>query len=277
MILLAIAAALTAPAPAIRGERLPDLIAHESQTPENSSEPVDKNDPPVCTADRKYCFNFQQNIEIGYDLLLTDPAGTRPPATIATIPVNSSEETISLWPQLLRVPRHDPPQMEGALADELFVGVQTRTSTMYSGGGGSATELRLFRAISTDGSTIVSHEVLAMPIAASKMIRACFSERDLKDRRGACHDEYRFDATLSPIEGGMDGDPAFALSVKATRFPGPVTLNEDSRDRGRLKKADLVAVSDAQCTYDRVLRYNPATGRYEFDRPGPDCSEFTVP
>jgi hypothetical protein len=45
----------------------------------------------------------------------------------------------------------------------------------------------------------------------------------------------------------------------------------------RLKRADLVRAPDRRCSYDRVLHYNPATSRYEMDRPAPDCSDYTTP
>src|SRR3546814_7438237 len=48
-------------------------------------------------------------------------------------------------------------------------------------------------------------QTCALPI--SLMIRACFSEEDMKDRLEACHDEYDFGATLAVASMGGGAFP----------------------------------------------------------------------
>ena len=80
--------------------------------------------------------------------------------------------------------------------------------------------------------------------------------------------------TAAPADGGWW--PALTYRAAATSFPRTSRRSEDN-SAGKLKRADLVRAEDPACTYDRVLRYNPATSRYEMDRPAPECSDYTTP
>jgi hypothetical protein len=127
------------------------------------------------------------------------------------------------------------------------------------------------------GETTFSN-VLSVPLSGSAMIRACFSDEDVEKRAGACHDEYNFSATLALHDATVPNDlPEFRYETEATRFPGPVSRRADSLANPPLKDEDLVTVTDEECTYHRILRFDPAIARYEFDLPVPDCSEFTQP
>jgi len=108
------------------------------------------------------------------------------------------------------------------------------------------------------------------------MIRACFSEKDMKDRLEACHDEYDFGATLAAAPAGADAFPTLSYRAVATAFPRTSRRSTDNSEKP-LERADLVRAQDPACTYDRILRYDPATARYEMDRPAPDCSDYTTP
>ncbi len=58
-----------------------------------------------------------------------------------------------------------------------------------------------------------------------------FSEQDMKQRAGACHDEYGFSARLGldPVAEGM---PVLRYQTVATRFPAGVSRFEDSLAQG---------------------------------------------
>ena len=62
----------------------------------------------------------------------------------------------------------------------------------------------------------------------------------------------------------------------ATAYPRTSRRSQDNSEL-RLQAADLVRETDPRCSYERTLRYNPATSRYEMDRPAPDCSDYTTP
>lgn len=111
---------------------------------------------------------------------------------------------------------------------------------------------------------------------SSLMIRACFSEDDMKLRRGACHDEYGFTGTLAAGTPGAAELPTLICRSVATAYPQTSRRMSDNGG-APLKKSDLVKWQDPECSYERVLRYNPATSRYEMDRPAPDCSDYTTP
>lgn len=214
---------------------------------------------PACTADGRWC------------VLLGEAEGDGPPLPVlrqgrprGSAPARA-DDGFSVWPSLL-------PLGDGGF----LAGVEASSSTGYSGGGGSATQLMLFL-LSPQGVP-GARPLLSLPVAGSLMIRACFSEQDMRRRRGACHDEYRFSArlTLAP-GGGGDARPTLLYSTKASAFPRGVSRAGDSTDMAPLKQADLVFRRDARCSVTRRLVFDAAAGEYRPDRPLPDCSDYTVP
>ena len=171
------------------------------------------------------------------------------------------DPSFSLWPSLIR--------FEGGV----LAGVETHARAMYSGGGANSTTLHLIAFLPGQ----LPFEVLSVAYSANVMIRACFSERDLKHRAGACHDLYSFDATIIPEEAVAGGMPLLHYRSEATSFPGPVSRSRDSRDGKPLRKGDLVEATDPQCSYYRLYRFDPEARGYLPDAPLPDCSDYTEP
>jgi len=191
-----------------------------------------------------------------------------------SLPYGSDGQALSLWPNLIPVPRVSE---DGApLPSEYLVGVIEEVRAMYSGGGGSGGRLHLLRLGAAPDAIGLDDEVLDVVWDSSLLIRACFSEKDMEDRLGACHDDYGFKATLTaaPHDGGEL--PALTYRSFATAYPQTSRRTEDNSGQ-KLKKSDLAQWSDPECSYTRTLRYNPATSRYEMDRPAPDCSSYTTP
>jgi hypothetical protein len=186
------------------------------------------------------------------------------------LPEFAAAETVALWPMLIRG------KDEGG-APRYLVGVLSGQTSMYSGGGGSASQLHLLELGAAPGAARLGGEAIELPWDGSLMIRACFSEADMKDRMEACHDEYEFGAGLTAA-ATPDGAafPMLSYRTVATAFPRTSRRSDDNSGT-KLKRADLVRAEDPACTYDRVLRYDAATAHYELDRPLPDCSDYTVP
>ena len=99
-------------------------------------------------------------------------------------------------------------------------------------------------------------EVLSVPQSGHASIRACFSERDMKQRADACHDEYTFDATLTLSGTSAAGMPVLRYRSKATSLPGRVSRSKDSLGAQPLRQRDLVTVTDPQCSYQRLYRFS---------------------
>jgi hypothetical protein len=217
-----------------------------------------------CTRDRRWCVLLTAPDEGG----VVRPA-VRAGAKARAVPEPSaagpsSDLSHAVWPNLL------------ILEDGSFLaGVQTRTSTSYSGGGGSATELHLFP-VSANG-TPGAEPVLNAPIEGSLMIRACFSERDMRRRRGACHDEYGFSSRIGVAPGAAAGHPILTYRTEAWAFPRGVSRSADSNQMRPLRQDDIVRQRDAACSYTRRFRFDAGAGAYRPDRPLPDCSDYTVP
>jgi hypothetical protein len=225
--------------------------------------PLASADGQTCTGDRRWCVSLsapQDEDEQTLPIVRAGPAAAPPPPREETF----SDQTYAVWPGLI-------------LLDDggFLAGVEVRTSTGYSGGGGSATELRLFR-VAPDGQAAAT-PVLRVPVAAFLMIRACFDEHDMKARRGACHDEYSFSGSVALAPEAASSLPALAYVSEANVFPRGVSRMEDSTGKARLKKSDLVRERDPRCSVSRRFRFDAAAGVYQPDAPLPDCSDYTIP
>lgn len=177
--------------------------------------------------------------------------------------LSSAEEysALQLWPKLIR------------FQDGILAGVETQVNTMYSGGGGSSTTLHLIAFLHGQKP----FEVLSVPQSTNVMIRACFSERDMRQRAGVCHDEYRFEASLALTGASAAGMPVLRYRSTATSFPGAVSRSKDSLAGRPLRKRDIVTITNPQCSYQRLYRFSPETHNYAPDVPPPDCSDYTNP
>lgn len=177
---------------------------------------------------------------------------------LASADKNSS---LRMWPKLIR--------FEGGV----LAGVETHANTSYSGGGASSTTLHLIAFLRGQPP----FEILSVPQSAHAMIRACFSERDMKFRAGACHDEYTFQASLVPTGKSAAEMPVLRYRSKATSFPGHVSRSKDSLTGKPLRQRDVVTVTDPRCSYQRLYHFSLEARSYVTDREPPDCSDYTVP
>jgi len=220
-----------------------------------------------CLPDRSLCLDIPA-VEDGEATEAVLRVST-PGAESASLPLPDlgEAETVRLWPHLIA---------SGSGVRHYLVGILTGQSTMYSGGGGSASQLHLLELDGAPAAPMLGGEALLVPWEASLMIRACFSEEDMKDRLEACHDEYDFGATLAVASMGGGTFPTLSYRAVATAFPRTSRRSTDNSVKP-LTRADLVRARDPACTYDRVLRYDSAISRYEMDRPAPDCSDYTTP
>lgn len=254
MVLLALAGLATPAAAAPEGDRMVALTPRAAKAAER------------CTPDRRWCLGLAPaGAEDAPPLPVLRPggnAGQAPPEPAATEDTEDTEH--APWPRLILL-------REGGF----LAGVLERSSTGYSGGGGSATLLRLYR-LSPRGEAAAA-ALLEVPLEGALMIRACFSEKDERRRRGACHDEYGFSASLTLAPGGAPGWPALRYASEAWGFPRGASRSRDSSERGPLRQADLVRQRDAACSITRVFLPDAGTGGYAPNAPLPDCSDYTVP
>jgi hypothetical protein len=170
----------------------------------------------------------------------------------------------SVWPWLIR-----------ERGGSVLVGLLTMRGASYAGGGASATRLTLVR---LDGGSGAVEPVLEVPDTGLATIRACFSEADARARRGQCEDEYELAGALridtNNPSAPDDSRPRLILETRARTWPGRITRDADSRDRGPLRRGDLAWWRDPECSYRRSFALDPATGRYVPDSPLPDCLDY---
>lgn len=239
---------------------------------------VAKDDGAHCLPDGQICFALPSEADtagLPANLVISFPGSGDAEKTVLPLPVIAGEpQTLRLWPQAVWVRSGD--EGDGRQGLEMLVGVIGEQRAMYSGGGGTGSRLHLLRFGMAPHAIGLTGEVLDVDWDSALMIRACFSEQDAKDRLDACHDEYEYKAVLKP--GPDDGGELPSLTYRsfATAYPQTSRRSEDNSGQ-KLKPSDLADWKDPECSYERVLRYNGATGRYEMDRPAPDCSSYTVP
>ncbi|MGF6416577.1 hypothetical protein ABH900_000038 [Stenotrophomonas sp. AN71] len=236
-----------------------------------------------CTLDRAWCARVQPVAEDGdrptsLEVSETVPGESEPHVYHVSIDVPQESE-LSLWPWIVRLAPgvgsdetvSDPRQRA---RQNVLVGGIVRFSTMYSGGGADASTLQLARVRHLQDDIQVDDDVLTLPWQGNAMIRACFSEQDMKQRAGACHDEYGFSAKLA-LDAAANGMPVLRYQTVATRFPAGVSRFEDSLAKGPLKKKDLRSEQDPACSYTRLFRFSD--GVFHPDQALPDCAGYTEP
>ena len=144
--------------------------------------------------------------------------------------------------------------------------------------GGQAEEVTLYRVPDKADGTPPLVELLSLPLNTALMIRACFSEQDYENRRGVCHDDYDYKASIT-FAPRQDKMALARLIYRATTITMPRSSrrSKDNSSGRKLTAREIKPRTDRRCTYQRTIVFNPTTKQYEFDRPGPDCSEYTVP
>lgn len=216
----------------------------------------------VCSADRAWCAAMKHTEgQTPEQRLVVSSGGTLQEIALPPLPRNLGFDDSSYRPWQSRV-------VFGP-GGQLLIGVIRMDSTMYSGGGGYASRLLLYHL----GPGAAPRLVADLDWQAGELIRACFSEEDVAARAGACHDEYATKVTLEPAGIDPAGMPMLRYAAVSTSFPGPVSRDRDSLDRPPLKEEDLVTVEDPECSFTRVLAFDPASGTYRPDQPLPPCGE----
>ncbi len=240
---------------------------------------------PFCSPDRRVCLALiggGEDTDTPPQLVITEPnpqPGTELRGDGGTLDLPDLTEgrmTVDLWDSSIYMVGN-PEDAEGNYS--LLIGFVTSLSTAYSGGGGQARRLHIYRLRLGVGSPRLDRELLSLPLSGSLLIRACFGEEDSERRRGVCHDDYNYGATLTldPRDDRGDEFPALVYTAQATAYPQTARRGEDSSAAVPLRASDLSRWRDPECSFTRRLRYNPASERYEMDRPAPDCSSYTVP
>lgn len=171
-----------------------------------------------------------------------------------------------VWAQIIRMPRADG-------GEDALVGISHTDQQAYSGGGGEATQVSLYRLASNTLMTAAPQPALSFPASGALDIRACFSQADARARRDACSDRYNFTGTLS-----LDTTAApvkLVLVTEATTYPGRLSRNDDNTHP--LAASDLKTVRDDTCSYRRIFSWSDASHTYTPDAPLPSCSDYLEP
>lgn len=287
--LFLVAALSAAPAPQ-EIPRMEPLIA-VSTTTQATNSPDRVSPDTLCTKDKRWCAFLSRDVDLN-TTTLNIYNGQLPPLIkdgrsyardVGTYPVSNmvgdgESASVQIWPSIIRQPTLRTDGLK--LNETISIGIELGQSTGYSGGGAQSTSLQLYQlGPNLDGSMpdpINFGTILDVPLSGHKMIRACFNEADDKKRRGACHDEYDFDATLTLGKTMPGGAPQIIYQSTAVTTPSSSRLSQDNTLR-QLSVADLKPRKDRKCSYRLIYTYNGEFGSYFTPQQIPDCSDYMVP
>jgi hypothetical protein len=283
-------AALSATAPPQEAPRMEPLTEVSASTLA-ADNPGPVSPATLCTKDKRWCAFLSRDVDRN-TTTLNIYNGQLPPLMkdgrsyardVGIYPVSNmvgdgESASVNIWPNIIRQPTLRTDGLK--LNETISIGIELGQSTGYSGGGAQSTSLQLYQlGPNIDGSMpepINFGLILDVPLSGHKMIRACFGETDHKKRRGVCHDEYDFDATLKLGKTMPGGAPQIIYQSKAITTPGSSRLSEDNTLR-QLSLADLKPRKDSKCSYRRIYTYNGEFGSYFTPQQIPDCSDYMVP
>ncbi len=257
--LFLLAAEPPSPAPAVRQEILamPRTAADDSGT-----------QGPYCTARKSWCLSFERS-ESGEEPIAAVTVAHG--AAHATAPIAVVHDQLRFWDEPISYRTGDD-------RDGLILGLRTWRTEGYSGGGAGVNALKLVRAeMGADGKLVLAALDDWIPFGGSALIRACFSERDIKLRRGLCQDDYELEVKIRPDGKLVHDMPSLLYISEATVSPGFAARDQDNSDPAFLKKLtrrDFLPRTDQRCTFTRTMKAAAERDRYVLD--APDCSEFTA-
>lgn len=178
---------------------------------------------------------------------------------------------LSIWPLAIR---RTPFEEADAAGESMFIGVLARERFVYSGGYAHLSSLWLYRVDNAGTGKAVVRQILSVPFDAGQSLRACFNERDALRRADACLNETKLETTLLLDEANDDPMPKLVYRTSFRSYPGDIPLRAPGEEPDQITESDKVWAQHSACSYSRNLAWNPATARYEFDRPAPDCRLF---
>jgi hypothetical protein len=224
-----------------------------------------------CMSGTRLCFSVVRGESGAARIHIRDagqPGGTEAlPLDLAA----DGEADLSIWPLAVR---RVPFEEADAAGEAMFVGVLAQERIGYSGGGAHRTMLWLYRVDNAGTGQATARQIVSLPFDAGQTIRACFNKQDEDRRRDACLDETNLATTLLLDEANADSMPKLIYRTIFSSYPGDIPLREPEQQPARLSQSDKVWAYHPHCSYERRLAWNPATARYEFDRPAPDCRLF---
>src|SRR3546814_14538798 len=124
-------------------------------------------DGDQCLPDRSLCLDIPAVEDGEADAAVLRV--TSPGAEAASLPLPDlgETETVNLWPHLIA-------GAQDSGAPRYLVGILTGQSSMYSGGGGSASQLPLLELDGAPAAPALGAEVLVVPCRATLSTPACF-------------------------------------------------------------------------------------------------------
>lgn len=209
-----------------------------------------------CSVLPRWCVSVTFDDSSGWRLRVHNGDGSR--QEDMPLPTLTDRTRYTVWPNLIR-------NTDGSI----MVGVLRVERGAFSGGGWLTAHLVLVQVAETG-----TPAVLELPFEAAASVRACFGERDRRNRRNACSDEYSYAATIAIDPAGAAAMPILRISTSASTYPGRRSRTEDSSQSPPLRRQDLIHWRDPACSFVRSYRFDAAAGHYLPDSPVPACADY---
>lgn len=185
--------------------------------------------------------------------------------------VVGDDQKLEIWSLGIRRAGHEASDAAG---EAVIIGIEAWDHASYSGGTASKATLWLYQIDGAGTADAVARQVLSVPLNGEQYIRACFNAKDEKARANACMDLTSVEAMLVLDAENAEPMPAMIYRVATGSYPSDIPFREVEDQPKKLTKEDLIPARHPTCSYERKLAWNPATARFEFDRPAPDCQIF---
>jgi hypothetical protein len=224
-----------------------------------------------CMPKTRLCFSINERDEQGRPLLRVRVFGGSSDRSLPLDLTTGDAAGLAVWSLAIRRAPHEEAD---AVGESMIVGVEATQRLVYSGGAAHTTVLWLYRIDNAGTANAFAQQLLSVPFDAERSIRACFNEEDEKRRHHACLDQTSVKAMLVLDADNAEPMPRLIYHVATGSYPSDMPFRAPEELPERLAKSDLVDYRHPVCSYDRKLAWNPATARYEFDRPAPDCHLF---
>lgn len=271
------------PAPPVSSFAMRDAAGHRQVALEgvpDAAQPIAENER--CVSTLRLCFSLTTPDGADRRLLnvrdLGSSAGSGAPAVDA-VPLSSEaheDAVVNLWSLAVLPPANAADGPRNGNGDAwVMVGMIASQIEMSAGGFENVSRLWLYRVGWAGDGKPYAAQILSVPFTAHRSTKVCFDAEDEQRRAGACHDVLDFESLLTLDPANASALPVFEYRTFAGTYPNDVPL-QSAETAAPLTPADLVRRQDPQCTYRRKVAFNPATARYEFDRPGPACEAYLL-
>ncbi|MFY7835685.1 MAG: hypothetical protein ACOVQ0_05330 [Novosphingobium sp.] len=224
-----------------------------------------------CLPKTRLCFSISEVDNEAWPQLRVREFGGGSDRSLPIDLIVGADQKLAIWSLGIRRAGQEVSRSAG---EAVIIGVEAWDHVAYSGGTASKATLWLYQIDNAGTTEAVARQVLSVPLNGEQYVRACFNAKDEKARANACMNLTSIDAMLVLDAENAEPMPAMIYRVATGSYPSDIPFRKVEDQPKKLTNEDLIPAQHPTCSYERKLAWNPATVRFEFDRPAPDCQIF---